>query len=157
MTFPHGQEPVVQRLLPILRYHLSALQGADPHSSYRAYEVAAQIWGEPRGLMIGHRAQAFIAALLQSRSVPVEHVDPLDADRRGGLTGDEALLLELITAMNADRTDEARDALARLTRGRMDAPVVRAGLSLAAVLDPVPGNAYMDCARVSRPRLRAVS
>jgi hypothetical protein len=124
-----------RRLLPVLRHLLGSVQD-NAHAGWQtAYAVSVEVWGEARGLAIAYRAQKFLAALLRSRAAPLGYSDPLCPDARRSLTGDEWCLLALLSHMKADDTPRARDMLATLTRGRVEAMVVRAALELCGALD----------------------
>lgn len=146
-------DPVSRRLLPVLRHLLSDLQGNVPGAWRLGYATAVEVWGEPRGLVIAHRAQEFLSAVLSSRPVPFRHADPLCPVGRLCLSDDECVLLALLTHMRADEAGSARDMIAALTGGRIEAAVVRTGLALSAVLDSPHGRARSR----ARPRLAAVS
>jgi len=145
-------DPVSRRLLPVLRHFLSNLQGNVPGAWRLGYATALEVWGEPRGLVIAHRAQDFLSAVLSSRPVPFRHADPLCPVARLCLSDDECVLLALLTHMRADEAGPARDMIAALTGGRIEAAVVRTGLDLSAVLDGPHGLARSR----ARPRLAAV-
>jgi len=145
--------PVEQRLLPVLRHFLCSLQGDAPRAWQLAYGTAAEVWGEARGLAIAHRAQAFLSALLNSRPVPLRHADPLCPEARLQLTEDEHALLALLMHMRADETAPARNWLANLTGGRVEAAVVHTALDLCVVLD---GRAPAKPKDQPRARLQVV-
>lgn len=132
---PQSLDPVSRNLLPILRHFLTGLQEPASTGWQNAYGIAAEVWGEGRGLAVAFRAQKFLAALLRSRSVPLRHADPLCPEDRLTLTDDECLLLALLSHMRDDETAQARDMLAALTCGRVEAAVVRTGLELCGILD----------------------
>lgn len=140
-------------LLPVLRHHLAALQGANPLSWRLAFSLAEQRWGEGLGLALAHRSQVFLSALLASRSVPLRCVDPLDIDHRHTLTSDEAVLMKALSAMRADDAPLAREMISSLTGGRVTAATVKAGLSLVHLL----GSPLTSIRRPDAPKLRAVS
>lgn len=136
---PDQLDPVGRHLLPVLRYFLCALQGDKDNRWRIGYTAAAEVWGESRGLVIAHRAQNFIAALVHSRKERLLHTDPLSFDGCMDLTNDECLLMALLTHIRADEAPQARDILAILTQGHVEAEVVRSALSLCAVLDGMSG------------------
>jgi hypothetical protein len=141
---PDTLDPVSRNLLPILRHLLCSLQAPDGVGWQTAYATAAEVWGEARGLAIAFRAQRFLSALLRSRPAPLDCADPLCPDGRLTLTGDECILLALLAHMRDDEPGAARDMLAALTGGRVEAGVVRAGLALCALLEgrrPAQGRA----------------
>lgn len=136
---PDTLDPVSQRLLPILRYFLSGLQEQGSTNWQNGFSVAAEVWGEARGLAIAYRTQRFVSALLNSRPVPIRAANPLCPEDALRITDDECLLLALLTHMRDDEPRPARDILASLTGGRVEAAVVRTGLDLCAVLDGTHG------------------
>lgn len=132
---PESLDPVSRGLLPVLRHFLSGLQQPGSTGWQTAFAIAVEVWGEGRGLAVAFRAQKFLAALLRSRPVPLRHADPLCPLARMTLTDDECLLLAFLLHMRDDETSRARDVLAALTGGRVEAAVVRTGLELCGVLD----------------------
>lgn len=140
-------------LLPLVRHHLSALQGTSPLGWCYAFSMATERWGEARGLALAHRTQLFLSAVLACRPVPLQTSDPLDLDCRSILTADERTLMDALTAMRSDQTPLARDLLAQLTVGRVTAAVVQSGLSLALLLETPQALVR----RPQPPKLRAVS
>ncbi|MFW5654885.1 MAG: hypothetical protein ACOCYW_04465 [Roseicyclus sp.] len=144
---PETLDPVGQRLLPILRHFLRALQEGGSGAWQIGFAAAAEVWGEARGLAIAFRAQKFLAALLKSRPVPLRHADPLCPEARLTITEDEAVLLALLAQMRNDEPRRARDSIAALTGGRVEAAVVRTGLELCAILDGTPGARRGQAAR----------
>ena len=149
----HGHDTLDRcgcRLLPILRHLLQDLTLGERGAAFRGYATAAELWGEGRGLAIAHRAHRFLDALLRSRGKPLDTTDPLGPAARGALTGDEALLMALIDQMRRDQTRGARNTLAVLAFGRVEAGVVQNGLSLASLLGDMPGPS------ARRPVLRVV-
>lgn len=136
---PETLDPVSQRLLPVLRYFLDGLQDQGSTSWQIGFSMSAEIWGEARGLTIAYRVQRFLSALLNSRPVPIRAADPLCLEDTGHITDDECLILALLTHMRDDEPRPARDILASLTGGRVEAAVVRTGLDLCAVLDGTHG------------------
>ncbi|MBF9052518.1 hypothetical protein GTA62_21155 [Roseobacter sp. HKCCD9010] len=150
---PDALDPVSRSLLPVLRYFLLGLQDTGHAGWQTAFGTAVEIWGEARGLAIAHRAQLFLSALLNSRPVPLSHSDPFCPEARLSLTDDECVLLALLSHMRDDEAPAARDMLAALTGGRIEAAVVRTGLDLCAVLDGTHGAQRGKGA----PRLSVVS
>ncbi|MEM7721096.1 MAG: hypothetical protein AAF376_01870 [Pseudomonadota bacterium] len=132
-------DPVSRTLLPVLRYFLCGLQQPGHRGWQTGFLVAAEIWGEARGLAIAHRTQVFLSALLNSRPVPLLHSDPLCPEDRRNLTDDECVLLALLSHMRDDQARPARDMIAALTGGRVEAAIVRSGLDLCSVLDGTHG------------------
>lgn len=136
---PETLDPVSQRLLPIVRYFLSGLQDKGSTAWQVGFVASSEVWGEARGLAIAFRTQKFLSALLSSRPVPLRHADPFCPEDRLTLTDDECVLLALLTHMRDDEPKPARDMIAALTGGRVEAAVVRTGLDLCAVLDGTHG------------------
>lgn len=128
-------DPVSRNLLPILRHFVEALQTPSSAGWRVAYATAVEIWGEARGLAIAHRMQAFVAAVLQNRPVPLHCNPPPDIDARDTLTEDETLMIALLRHMRADQTASARMTVQALAAGRTPSAVVRAGLVLRDILD----------------------
>jgi len=149
---PDTLDPVSRALLPVLRYLLCSLQQSGHLGWQTAFKVSTEVWGEARGLAIAFRAQTFLSALLNSRSVPLVHANPFCPEDRLTLTEDECVLLALLCHMRDDETRSARDILAALTGGRVEAAVVRTGLHLCAVLDGTP----VDLRKDTTPRLAVV-
>jgi hypothetical protein len=131
---PDSLDPVSRSLLPVLRHLLQSLQCSGSDGWQTAYATAAEVWGEGRGLAIAFRSQRFLAALLRSRPGPLRHADALCPDARRTLTDDECILLALLAHMRDDEAAAARDMLAALTGGRIEASVVRTGLELCGLL-----------------------
>ncbi|MCF2905403.1 hypothetical protein L0666_10405 [Octadecabacter sp. CECT 8868] len=146
-------DPEIRALLPVLRHHLAALQGASPLSWRLAFSVAEERWGEGRGLALAHRSQVFLSALLASRCVPLQCVDPLDIDERHTLTEDEFILMRALSGMREDNAPLARDLISDLTGGRVTAATVKAGLTLVHLLSAP----LTSIRRPTPPKLRAVS
>jgi hypothetical protein len=146
-------DPVNAAMLPIMRHHLTALQGDDPLAWRHAFHVAVERWGEGRGLALAHRAQVFLSALLACRLVPLNIADPLDLDRRVFLTDDEQHLMVLLSAMREDDAPCARDLLSLLSGGRVTAAIVQAGLSFASLME----TPQIKIRKPAPPKLRPVS
>lgn len=144
---------VSRDLLPVVRHFLRNLSGAEYGSWRIAYSLAAEIWGEPRGLAIAHKTQALLTAVLSNRAHPLDVADPGCLTARGRLTPDETLLLALVGHMRAEEVPQARRCIAALTDGRIPATVVQAGLELCTQLGMTPPPSRRD---PSRPRLRVV-
>ena len=113
--------------LPVLRHFLNAFLAPETLGWRVGLATATGTWGEARGLAIANAIQAFVAAVLKCRPVPVCYQDPLDLHARKLLSADEIDLLALISAMRRDRTDQARTLVERLTGGQVRAAVVRFG------------------------------
>ena len=146
-------DPVNKALLPVMRHFLNAFLTPESLGWRPALTAAVGTWGEGRGLAIAHSMQTFLSAVLKARPVPVAHNDPLDILSRGYLTSDEVDLLALIASMRTDRTGAARDIIARMTGGKVDAAIVRSGLELSCLL----GSATDRPKQPFRPKLRAIS
>jgi antitoxin component of RelBE/YafQ-DinJ toxin-antitoxin module len=144
---------VNKALLPVVRHFLTAFLDPQSMGWRAALAAAAGTWGEARGLAIANAVQIFLSAVLNSRSAPLDYSDPLDIDARLQLTSDEVDLLALIAMMRAEKTKQARMIATRLTGGHVEAAVVRAGLSLAVMLDP----SAQKPAHSKKPTLMAVS
>ncbi|GAB5446150.1 hypothetical protein [Gymnodinialimonas sp.] len=146
-------DPTSRALVPVLRNFVAAFLAPDSMGWRHAFAAAVGTWGEARGLALAHLCQEFVYALLQSRPVPLAFADPMDLDARATLTLDERTVLALLLAMSRDEPARARarDLIAKLTGGRVEAAVVRTGLALAARLDPVS-----DHRPVARPKLQLV-
>ena len=122
-------------ILPILRRFNDAFIRPEGFAWREAYAVAAMTWGASRGLAIAHAGQDFLSALMLSRSVPLRMAD-IDAPLRP-VGADETAMVGLLEAMQADDTPRARDLIALVTAGRVEAAVIRTGLALAQRLDPI--------------------
>lgn len=129
-------DAVNKALLPVMRHFLNAFLDPETLGWRAALAVAAGTWGEARGLAIAHAVQTFLSAVLNSRPVPLRYSDPLNLEDRQRLTSDEVDLLALIANMRAEKTQQSRIIITRLTGGEVKAVVVRTGLSLARMLDP---------------------
>ena len=140
-------------LLPLIRHHLSALQGSNPLAWRHAFQIATERWGEARGLALANRTQLFLSALLACRPVPLDATDPFDLEKRAALTDDEAILMAIMTAMRIDDTNHARSLMTQITGGRITAAAVQTGLSLALLLE----TPTAIIRRPAAPKLRAVS
>lgn len=144
-------DPTSRALLPVMRNVLNAYLSPETLGWRHALAAAVGTWGEPRGLAIANHVQSFLGAVLSSRPVPLIFADPMDLEARKQLTHDESILLALLTAMGREETPRARDLIARLTGGRVEAAIVRSGLSLVARLDPM-GTPKP----IPRPKLQSV-
>lgn len=129
-----------QGLLVVMRHFLTSFAQPASQAWTLAFGLAAERWGLSEGPA---RAQALLAVLMALRAGqgaaqpdagrgPLAFTDPLSLTARAFMTPDEAAVMALIHAMRRDRTAQAREALGRLTGGRMDVGVIRAGLALAA-------------------------
>ncbi|MEJ6392156.1 hypothetical protein V8J82_02750 [Gymnodinialimonas sp. 2305UL16-5] len=127
--------PTEQALLPVMRRFNDAFLRPERFGWRDAYALAAMTWGPSRGLAIAHAVQDFLAALMTSRPVPLRLADPAASIKPLG--PDEQAVLRLLRAMQADEAPAARDEIALLTQGRIEAAVIRTGLELAAKLDPM--------------------
>lgn len=157
MTFTHRSrieslDPVEQSLLPVFRYFLLSFQDNDGQGWRLAFSVAAETWGEARGLAIAHRAQTFLSALLQNRAVPFQSADPLCLKERAEVTKDEADLLALLSHMRADETGAARNILRNLVGERCHSATVKTGLQLCDILECRQQN---RCNGSGRPRTKS--
>ncbi len=152
-TTTEGLSPIEAAVLPVIRHHVSALQGDTPLAWRLAFGIAEQRWGEGRGLAIAHRCQVFLSALIASRRLPLSTHDPFDIDMRDSLTEDEQTIISILSAMRVDDTPSARQKLAALVDGPLSSTTVQAGLSLALSL----GTDHHTIRRPSAPKLRAVS
>jgi hypothetical protein len=133
-------DPVSKALLPVLRHFLSCLQGDVPGAWQQGFLDAVETWGEARGLAIAHRGQAFLAALLRSRKGRLAYCEPCCTGPHHAVSDDELSLLALLRHLREDQPGLARNKMAALTRGRIDAEVVRSGLAFAALLDGPNGH-----------------
>ncbi|MEM9319597.1 MAG: hypothetical protein AAGA70_11410 [Pseudomonadota bacterium] len=139
--------PQVILLLPMMRMFLAVAAEPENHVWRTAYDEAAITFGEARGLMLAHKCQKMLWALMRVRPVPIEVAEEAFATK---LTDDEVLILEMLTAMRGDDMQRARDVLSRLTHGCVDAEAIRLGLELAGRIGAQPPR------RQERPRLRVV-
>lgn len=152
-------DPTCRALLPVLRHILTTLDLPASQAWRLAFSSAVHTWGEARGLALAHRTQNFVIALAGSRSAAFDYSDPLDPIERDQLTGDEKGILALLTGLRREQEHIALDALEALTGGRVEASVLRAGVELAQMLDPMGGDDSSGGPEGSsrRPLLRLVS
>ncbi|MFW8633590.1 hypothetical protein [Cribrihabitans pelagius] len=144
-----GLDPFETALLPLLRHFAASLRAPGTQSWQLAYQTAAERWGESFGLPLAHalaglagRADALIGGLTCHGA--------LDLATRQSVTADEAAFLRMLHHMRRDQAPPARQAVAELARGRMDAGLIRCGLSFARRF---PAGIEVPAAP-SRPRLR---
>jgi len=132
-TLEHlGLDTFERSCLPILRHFCEAHANPNTQAWHRAFILAVECWGETLGLAAAHLLSKYMRAVLKARADGFSFQDPLDIDKRGFVTEDEAHLLTVLHHMRRDQTGSARDAVADLTLGQMDPYVIRAGLTFAA-------------------------
>lgn len=120
-----------QGLLVLARHFVTSANDTATQAWQHAFAVAIERWGEDRGLAIAYRLHKVIRSVTACRAVRLKVNDPLCLDGRKLATEDEHNLIGMLHHMRRDNTPAARDAVDRLTHGRMDPYVVRAGLDLA--------------------------
>lgn len=118
-------------LLAVTRHLVMSTNEAATQAWQHAFALAVERWGEDRGLAIAYNLHKVIRAVIDCRDDGLNVSDPLCLEGRELLTEDEENLLGMLHHMRRDNTANARDAVDRLTNGRMDPYVIRAGLSLA--------------------------
>ncbi|MCG7494161.1 hypothetical protein [Thalassobius sp. Cn5-15] len=139
-------------LLPVMRHLLTTFTQPESQAWIRAQTIAVERWGETVGLASCHRMQALLRCLHDCRD-DLSVIDPLDIDQRGRVTVDEETCLWMLHYMRRDNTPKARDAVDRLTHGRMDPHLVREGLKFAARF---PAAGVQTAPRIEKPRLTLV-
>ena len=144
--------PVSKAVLPIVRHFLNALSQPNSFGWRIAQTIAVGTWGEARGLAIAYDTQKFLTALLLYRKVPLSFNDPLNLELRDQLQNDEVAILNLLIAMQADKTAQARVCVLYLTQGQMRADVVKSALILAKRLEFNTSNLNTR----KRPTLRII-
>ena len=144
--------PVSKAVLPIVRHFLNALSQPNSFGWRIAQTIAVGTWGEARGLAIAYDTQKFLTALLLYRKVPLSFNDPLNLELRDQLQNDEVAILNLLIAMQADKTAQARVCVLYLTQGQMRADVVKSALILAKRLEFNTSNLNTR----KRPALRII-
>ena len=144
--------PVSKAVLPIVRHFLDALLHPNSFGWRIAQTIAVGTWGEARGLAIAYDTQKFLTALLLYRKVPLSFNDPLNLELRDQLQNDEVAILNLLIAMQADKTAQARVCVLYLTQGQMRADVVKSALILAKRLEFNTSNLNTR----KRPALRII-
>lgn len=144
-----GLDAFETALLPLLRHLTASLRAPRSQAWHFAYQTAAERWGESFGLSLAH-ALAGLAGRIDALTGGITCHDALDPATRQLLTSDEAAFLLMLHHMRRDQTPAARQAVARLARGRMDAGLIRCGLSFARRF---PAGIEAPAAP-SRPQLR---
>ncbi|NKX72185.1 hypothetical protein HGE74_08910 [Rhodobacteraceae bacterium R_SAG1] len=149
-------DPFEAGMLPVLRHLLTSLQVPESQAWQHAFQIAAERWGASFGLGVAQALVPVVARLHALRGQGVELHDPLDLDQRDRLSADEAALLLVLHHMRRDQTSQARDALADLLMGRMDADLIRAALGFAHRFPAAERAEHLQAAPVDRPQSRAV-
>ncbi|MFW8594145.1 hypothetical protein [Cribrihabitans neustonicus] len=125
-----GLDAFETALLPLLRHFAASPRAPGSQAWHLAYQTAAERWGESFGLPLAHALAALVGradALIGGLTCH----DALEPATRQRVTADEAAFLRMLHHMRRDRTPAARQAVAELAQGRMDAGLIRCGLSLA--------------------------
>ncbi|MFP7675192.1 hypothetical protein ACG74X_17730 [Marivita sp. S0852] len=166
MTIDDLNDPVDRALLPILRHAVYAFTCPERCAWRSAYMIAAERWGEPRGLALAHATIDLVSAVL-SKDITLEIQDPLDVQQRSEVTEQEHQILLMVRFMRQQDKANARNVMMQLCDGHIYAAVVRAALALASRLDHTgpnhtgPNYTGPDQIRSVRnanaPRLSAVS
>lgn len=142
-------------VLAIARHLLTSLSDPDTQAWRHAFAIAVERLGETQGLAAAHHMSKLLHSLGQSLPESIQFNDPLCPKAREHVTLDELSLLQMLHHMRRDNTPAARDAVDRLTGGRMDPHVIRSGLALA---HRFPSGEGRDRAKApTQPQLRIVS
>ncbi len=129
-----GLDATEQGLLVVVRHFLTSFAKPETQAWIMAFGIASERWGQSDGARMAQGLLAVLQAALQARQGrSFQFSDPLCEGCRHKATADEAALLTMLHHMRRDHTGAARLALADLTLGQMDAGLIRAGLSLAAL------------------------
>ena len=146
-----GLDATEQGLLAVVRHFLTSFAQPETQAWIMAYGTATERWGHSDGARLAQGVLAVLQAALRAREGQgLRFGDPLCPGCRGKATPDEAALMTMLHHMRRDETGQARIALADLTQGRMDAGLIRAGLSLAALF-PAEGPAQSAAMPAAQP------
>ncbi|MEQ3710436.1 MAG: hypothetical protein ABNH38_17630 [Tateyamaria sp.] len=126
-----GFDPFEAGVLAVTRHFMTSFDAPNLQAWQAGFKIAVERWGENIGLSAAYSVLKLVKALRDVRS-DFDYHDPLCTDARVWATADEAQLMRMLHHMRRDQTNDARDALDVLTKGRMDPQVIRAGLTLAA-------------------------
>lgn len=126
-----GFDPFEAGVLAITRHFMTSFDAPHLQAWQTGFAVAVERWGQDIGLNAAYAVLKLVQALRRAR-YDFEYNDPLCTNARVWVTADEARLMRMLHHMRRDQTNDARDALDKLTKGRMDPHVIRAGLALAA-------------------------
>lgn len=121
-------------VITLLRHFLASF--SDPHCPgwQRAFVIGVDYWGAQRGPLVAVAALSVVQALRAARPCTFRHADPLCPVARRFASAEEATAMRMLQAMRAGLTGAARAQVARLTGGRIDPALFRAGLALAGSL-----------------------
>lgn len=126
-----GFDPFEAGVLAITRHFMTGFDAPHLQAWQTGFAVAVERWGQDIGLNAAYAVLKLVQALRRAR-YDFEYNDPLCTNARVWVTADEARLMRMLHHMRRDQTNDARDTLDKLTKGRMDPQVIRAGLTLAA-------------------------
>jgi hypothetical protein len=127
-------------LLPVLRHFFLCLAQPERQTWQFAYKIAAERWGEARGLPLAHALFKLVQFIVKARRTGFDAIDPLALEQRDFVTRDEQALLQMLHHMRRDETPRAREAVANVTGCTMDPDVIRAGLSFADHFPATPAQ-----------------
>ena len=128
-------------MLAVLRHFLTSFAKPESQAWIMAFGIAGERWGSSDGARMAQAMLGVLQAVTRCRGEwPFQFSDPMCPGCRRKVTCDEAALLRMLHHMRRDQTGPARLALADLTGGRMEAEVIRAGLSLAALFPARDGS-----------------
>ncbi|MEM6759026.1 MAG: hypothetical protein AAF601_06060 [Pseudomonadota bacterium] len=118
-------------VLIVARHFAAAF--ADPASFgwQKAYNVAADRWGDTLGLPVAHQMSKVMRAVVACRGDSLQISPPTGRETLGVVTDDEAMLIEMLHHMRRNNARAAREVASVLTHGTLDPEVIRAGLSFA--------------------------
>lgn len=140
-------------VLAVLRHIMLGLFEGDPRGWARGHDIAIERWGETVGLPTAHLLNRVAIALADCVEDGPEMMDPLCLDARQRMTSDEMQIMSMLHHMRRDKVSGARNAVAFVTRGRMDPELIRAGLSFA---HRFPAGVKPANRVVNKPTLRVV-
>ncbi|MEM7314851.1 MAG: hypothetical protein AAF497_17035 [Planctomycetota bacterium] len=126
-----GADHFENTLLLIARPLLHAHSEPESQSWQHALTLSVERLGEVIGPKATFFLSKYIAALLRCLPEGVSYQEPFCETDRLLVTENEFHLIAVLHHMRRDRTNHARDAVAELTKGRMDPHFIRAGLKLA--------------------------
>lgn len=120
-----------RNVLKVLRHFFSDSTEHGQKAWLRFYSLAVEIWDERIGLPVAHQLAKLSFALEASRKDQLSFTDPFSLETRLYVTEDERDLIQMLHYMRRDQTGPARDAVSRITGGRMDPDLIRAALSFS--------------------------
>jgi len=126
-----GLDDFERGVLAVLRHFLMTQAEPETQAWHHAFLISTERWGETVGLAVAHALSKYLTAVLRCRGDCLAFQEPFAQAARDYVTEDEEKMIVVLHFMRRDQTSYARDALAALTRGRMDPCVIRSGLSFS--------------------------